>query len=324
MSSQTFLPFEHAFLREMKKQGLEAHHLFLAVSGGLDSMVLLELMIRVSSALKINFSIAHIHHGGVSEYRSRAWKLVKEQALKNDLAFHSNLQNLDNVNSTELKNESELRDYRYSELFKILNKQEGPGSLVLAHHRSDLLETRMMRLIRGVGADSLESMSAFQDNKLRPLLGFSRSELEDYAKERDISYIDDPSNEINDAFRNWIRNDWLPQLEARSKGSLKSLANSLELMSQKFKSAGEPVEFNCIEGRKINLQQFIGLGSEQKKSALIAYFKSLNLKNYTANHAIEILRQLDNPSRVHSFTMLKMSWNKDGQYLTAKPMVSGK
>ena len=225
--SHTFL--FHETLKSFKKLSIQHKKMIVGVSGGLDSMVLMRLLQELSSVCKLEFLISYIHHGlandkKTQDYRDKAYKLISQTCEKNNFLFFSS------KSKKRLKSEEAFRNFRHRE-FKKLLKQEKADLIVLAHNQNDLLETRLINLIRGSGRQGLNSMKFYQAPYLRPLLNFSREEIKKYCKTCKLNFLEDPSNKDNSYLRNWIRNKWLKDLEKKRSGSLKSLARSLELLS---------------------------------------------------------------------------------------------
>jgi tRNA(Ile)-lysidine synthase len=109
-------------------------------------------------------------------------------------------------------------------------------ALLLGHHLDDQAETFMLRLMRGAGADGLAAMAAKRDfqsgHLLRPLLGFSQAQLNDYALQAGLSWVEDPSNQDDRFDRNLIRNQIMPQLQTRWPAANTTLARSAQLVSE--------------------------------------------------------------------------------------------
>ena len=138
-------------------------------------MVLLEMLHKLKSSLELHLVVAHIHHGS-SESRDLAQSHVLSVAKAKGLRWVTNPPDEVCGNS-----EAEMREFRYHHL-KSWAREMGLV-VVTAHHSDDLLETQLLRLIRGVGPQGLQAMSPMGDKKFRPLLEFTRCELEVYARE---------------------------------------------------------------------------------------------------------------------------------------------
>lgn len=291
--SRICLNLEHRVLKALRGQDLPRRWL-LAVSGGLDSMVLAEILWRWRRYLKAEIKIAHVHHGSDAnlEFRNQAQRLVRKWAAAHKVHFITNP-----PRARKLKSEAELRGFRLHELERWRRKLK-MDLVVFAHHRDDLLETRLLRLIRGTGMQGLSAMRLHSACKLRPLLGITRAELEQYARARDLEWVEDPSNSASDAFRNWLRREWLPHLETRQKGALKSLARSLENLS--------PDDSESRLGAYVGLRRkdISQVSSTRQQTVVAEYLRALGLRGYGRGHIEEILKRLKTRRGEFSFEML--------------------
>lgn len=324
------LRLEHRILSEFRQREWGNINLLVALSGGLDSVALLYLFHNLSSLLKIQIFVGHIHHGWIQgsqgDFRGEAWGLCKKICQKLDLPFYSNLLELKPEPrfliepKTTLKSEEEMRNFRYDCLEKFRKQlQESflkPTFIATAHSADDQLETRLMQLIRGSGEQGVKAMNWKTENILRPLLSCSRQELREYIKTRKATYIDDPSNLSLDPFRNWLRNEWLFQLEKKRQGSVLALARSLRHLSEEKNSQAEGLE-KLISEKAIQYPLFLELSLEQKKRVLAIYMRVMNMKNYTLSHILEILKRLDSPSKEHKFILLKHYWTINAEQIKA-------
>lgn len=210
--------------------------ILVALSGGLDSTVLLDLLVRASELGGPTPDIIHVDHGLRRESAQEA-RFCVELAHSQGLA----------IDVARLHIEDGARGqktYRDRRLAAIARHAIGRGIEVIAlgHHGDDRLETFFLNLMRGAGLRGLTSMSDLapfplpgSDLKiLRPLLASRRAELEDYARFRDLSWVEDPSNATDKYTRNRVRHHVIPALEevGGSFGPLFSTLSNLEAESQ--------------------------------------------------------------------------------------------
>ena len=324
---------EHSVIRQLRPLELNGAALLLAVSGGLDSMALVRLMIRIQRVLEVEIAVAHVHHGPVGglrgKFRREAWQRVGNEAHHQGLAFFSNVLPKDRKKSPwsyewqqkpakVLRSEQDLRDFRFCQLDQWrqqLAKRSGKTTyLVTAHHRDDQFETRMIRLIRGTGLQGLSAMSIRDGNVLRPLLHLTRKQMESYAKRHRVKWEEDPSNVQLDPLRNWLRHEWLPALESRREGGVESFARSLEtILSQD--SVWKPEQVLGSQG--LDRQRYLELSRERKKEAVAAYLRCLGVKGYGQGHVEEIVKRLDSSRRELKFTVLKWNWIINAEQINA-------
>lgn len=305
--SRRDLKLEHTVVKTLKPHGIAGNRLLLAVSGGVDSMVMAEILHRWSRNLGLELIVAHVHHGGSQSpaqaaYRQNAQSFVKAWARERGLKFVTNRAAL----KKRLKTEQEFREYR--EGFLHVWRQKWKADFVaFAHHREDLLETRVLRLIRGTGAQGIAGMSVVNGEKLRPLMTVSRAEIEEYARLRNVHFVEDPSNENLDPFRNWLRREWLPHLEKRQPGALKSLSRSLHtLVATVVNPEMEPVQLGDFVG--LRRESLRGVSSRQQAEMIARYFRSLGLRNYAQTHVEEVMKRLSTKRRAASFELLGLEW----------------
>ena len=186
--------------------------IYIAFSGGIDSSVLVDILGKNASKLKLNITVIHVNHNISSN--SLTWmKHCKEFCSKLGLNFISEEVN---IISSGGGIESAARKARYKIFSKYLKNEE---QILTAHHMNDVSETIFLRLLRGTGIDGLSGLE--KSRKLgkglliRPFLEVSKKEIEEYAKENDINYIFDETNKDNEYDRNFLRNEIFPKLDAR-------------------------------------------------------------------------------------------------------------
>ncbi len=197
---------------------------WVAFSGGCDSLVLLHALAALGERLPARLRALHADHGLQPESAAWARDCQRQcEALKVPLE----VMRLELAPVPGQSLEALAREARYLALAARL----GPGDLLLtAHHQDDQAETLLLQLLRGSGVNGLAAMPRLAPlgpgNLARPLLGFARREIEDYARGRGLVWIDDPSNRKLDFDRNYLRHQVIPQLRARWPGLGRSLARS--------------------------------------------------------------------------------------------------
>ncbi len=177
----------------------------LAVSGGVDSMVLMRAAARVA---RDSVAVVATFDHGTGAVATRAAKLVCEHAASLGLRFVS-------VRAPRaLRGEAEWRSARWQFLRRVAAEAGSPDApipVVTAHTRDDQIETVAMRILRGSGARGLAGLYARSDI-VRPLIARGRSEVLLYALQHSVPHVDDPSNESRIYLRNRLRRDILPEL----------------------------------------------------------------------------------------------------------------
>lgn len=306
--------FFNKFLTFFKNYKIQNKRIILAISGGLDSVVLLDLMKELSSPCELELYLLHIHHGlsdkkEIQSYRDRAKKFVSRLSRSYGLEFLC-----PDPPKSLLKSEENFRHFRLFHFKKIL-KQKQADAIALAHNNNDLLETRLIQLVRGCGKEGLKGMKAWEPPYLRPLLTFSRQEIKDYALEKKLKWKEDPSNKNNHYLRNWIRNKWLVDLENKRSGSVKSLARSLESLCL---SQNEDLCFLAVTSQGIKRKLLMEMPLKEQKRVLAFYMRKLGLSNYGQSHIGEILKLTERAEKGFSATILKKTWSFTTDYISAK------
>ncbi len=192
----------------------------VALSGGVDSVVLLHLLHQLQKTQNFTLKASHVHHG-LSQNADKWVKFCEKLCAK--LLVKLDVHYIQLPKKKSLGIEGEARRLRYEKLLKTKT-----DLVVLAHHEDDQAETFLLQLIRGAGVKGLSSMGHFDDaRKLwRPLLNTSRIEIESYAKKHKLKWIEDESNQNTDFDRNFIRSKVLPILKNRFTHIIKVISRS--------------------------------------------------------------------------------------------------
>ena len=202
--------------------------LAVAFSGGLDSTVLLHATIKAHG--KKNVHAFHVHHGIQKE--ADQWQ-AHCKAVAKKFGCHFDTRNVKLNKQSNI--ESQARNLRYEALTQMCEAHK-IQDLLLAHHLDDQAETVLIQLMRGAGLPGLSAMPQVKSNELihlwRPFLNMRRKDLEIYAKEHQLTWIEDPSNEDETYRRNAVRKSILPTLEKFQKGAIENLARSAKHLGE--------------------------------------------------------------------------------------------
>jgi len=192
----------------------------VALSGGVDSVVLLHLLHSLQKKHRFTLNAIHVHHG-LSKHADK-WVRFCEKLCR-DLSVPLDVHYVKLPQKKSLGVEGEARRLRYEKLL-----QSKSDLIVLAHHEDDQAETFLLQLIRGAGVKGLSSMANFDDIRSlwRPLLNSSRIDIESYAKQYKLKWIEDESNQNIDFDRNFIRSKVLPILKNRFNHIIKVISRS--------------------------------------------------------------------------------------------------
>ena len=192
----------------------------VALSGGIDSVVLLHLLYQLQKRQNFTLKVSHVHHG-LSKNADKWVKFCEKLCKK--LSVPLDVHHIKLPQKKSLGIEGEARQLRYEKLL-----QTKTDLVVLAHHEDDQAETFLLQLIRGAGVKGLSSMAHFDGSRKlwRPLLNASRIDIESYAKKHKLKWIEDESNQNIDFDRNFLRSKVLPILKNRFNHIIKVISRS--------------------------------------------------------------------------------------------------
>ncbi|MCB5190004.1 tRNA lysidine(34) synthetase TilS [Methylobacillus arboreus] len=194
--------------------------LLVAFSGGLDSRVLLQLLAEARSSHSFVLEAMHVHHG--LSPNADAWaEFCADECRRLDVPFHCERVDVDTQSGLGI--EASARQARYAAL---LSRQA--DHVVLAHHQDDQAETLLLQLLRGAGAKGLAGMATLDRGRclLRPLMDASRAELEAFARQAGLNWIEDESNLDTAYDRNFCRHQVFPLIEQRFPAAKSTFARS--------------------------------------------------------------------------------------------------
>lgn len=184
----------------------------LAVSGGVDSMVMLHLLLRLRTRYHASLHVAHLNHDLRGAESAEAANFVRSHCEAHQIPV-----TITRAEGRALRDrgvgslQAAARDLRYRFLEQVADEQ-GADSIALGHHRDDQAETVLMNLLRGSGVRGLGGIPPVRGRIIRPLIDCSREEIERYARKEGISYVEDSSNRSLSYSRNRIRLELLPWL----------------------------------------------------------------------------------------------------------------
>jgi tRNA(Ile)-lysidine synthase len=180
-------------------------HYVIAVSGGVDSMVLLDILRQKDG---VTLTVAHFDHG-IRDVSHFDRLLVQEVAQGHGLPFVYAEGKLGSDSS-----EDQARQARYRFLHKV-QRQTNASGIITAHHMDDVMETAVHNILRGTGRKGMTSLKSV-DGIIRPLLHLPKQHLHTYAQKNQLQWAEDDSNQNLKYRRNYIRHVLLPKLKAAS------------------------------------------------------------------------------------------------------------
>ena len=203
--------------------------ILLAVSGGLDSMVMLHLFM----SSHFSFEVAHANFHLRGDESDRDEKMLIDFCEKNQLKLHRKSFSTKKIAADHGKSiEMTARDLRYQWFKEILSSGK-LKKIATAHHINDALETTIFNLIKGTGIAGIRSIQAKHENVVRPLIFAKREEIKDYALRNKITWREDKSNQSTDISRNFIRHEIIPRLRTINP----SIENAYKTSKRRFEAA---------------------------------------------------------------------------------------
>ena len=306
----SFTGFEHKLLKALKEEEVVfGKEVYAACSGGADSIALVYALGKLAKPLKLKVNILHVHHGESqstqqTEYRDKALSFCKDFAEALGFGF------LSEKFEGALESEEECRDFRQSVFVKYEH-------VFLGHHKDDLTETLVLRLIRGTGLQGLAD--PFSNKFKKPFLKlFTKAEILNYLKSEGVEYLKDPSNDESKHLRNWVRNIWLKDLE-KVRGT-NGLSKSLNLISEearllkKASAERQDDQINIDESLSkgfFSTKSWLGLTKLQKQSRVAYILLKCQKKSYTSGQINEVVKLLDQSQKRLEFNLAGLSWTKD-------------
>ncbi len=273
------MPFSPAQLLARLALLPPAHRYWVAYSGGCDSTVLLHALAALQDQLPVEVRALHVNHHlhpAAPQWAEHCHRVC--EAL--DIPLYEI--NVDARGSKGESPEAAAREARYRIFTEML--QEGDG-LLLAHHRDDQAETLLLQLLRGSGPRGLAAMPSQRPLGAgwlgRPLLGFTREALCQYAGAEGLAWIDDPSNFDTEYDRNFLRQEIMPLLQQRWPSAASTLARaaghqaeSVELLHQLAEADGQ----HCAGSRAetLRIEPLTQLTPERQRNLLRYWIDSVN------------------------------------------------
>lgn len=276
-------------LEEKFKRHLQRRRFFskqdtviVAVSTGVDSMVLLTLLQKLPATMRPHLVVAHVNH----ELRDQS--AVEEQFIR-DYCDHHHLQLAVTHWSRSVHPASGVeaagRAYRYR-FFADLMKQRGARVLVTAHHQNDLAETMLMKMVRGGQLDELVGIAdqrPFASGQLvRPLLPFAKQDLVDYARTQGIKWFEDATNQDLAITRNRYRHEIIPALQRENPRLLDHLTSYHEQLQQllDWRDRWLADQLTVIsEGEGLNLTALHRYDRADQRALLLEWLKQRGVLN---------------------------------------------
>jgi tRNA(Ile)-lysidine synthase len=246
---------------------LKDKKLFLACSGGVDSMVLLHLLVKA----EFQVSVLHVNYHLRDEDSNGDEQFVKSTCEKLTLPFYSKSADTKKILREEGGNLQDVaRKIRYH-WFSEITDQDPDNFILLAHHNDDQVETFFQHIARKSGIIGLAGMLQNHNQIIRPLLNFSKKEILEYAKTSEILWREDVSNTKSDYTRNKLRNILLPELMNQIptlKDSVLTLVKAFQDTQKLLELKVRSIVLNIIESQKWSHENFDHLSEFEQVEVL--------------------------------------------------------
>ena len=241
----------------------------VAVSGGVDSVVLLELLRRLPD---VKLVVAHFDHG-IRDDSSDDRLFVQALASQYRLPYVYKEGNLGPTAS-----EAIARDARYAFLRQVMRTADAKA-IITAHHEDDMLETAILNILRGTGRKGISSLKNTQDI-IRPLLAIPKQDIIAYAKDQGLIWHEDSTNASSVYLRNYIRHKLMPHFDMQARQQLRQLIDS---------TAGANEEIDAIlagwlmlqpSADTLNRHEFVMLPHEVSRELVAAWLRAHEIRSF--------------------------------------------
>ena len=297
---------EQKVLDTIKKYNLieDGDRVVVGVSGGPDSISLLDILNKFKKNKILNFEIvvAHVNHQ-IREEANDDEEYVRDYCEKNKIIFYAKrIDVIKYANNNKMGLEEAGRNLRYEFFDEILQK-ENANKIAIAHNKNDKAETIIMNILRGSGISGLKGIEPIRNNKyIRPIIECERLEIEKYAKENKLNPRIDKTNYENDCTRNKIRNIVLPYIREQFN------PNIVETMNRLSNLANETDEYI----QKQVIETFKEIKIEEKPKNIVLDLKKFNSKDILIRKRLliytisKVLGNLQNIEMVNIEDVIKM------------------
>ncbi|RKM58810.1 tRNA lysidine(34) synthetase TilS [Butyrivibrio sp. CB08] len=291
----------------------EESRVVVGFSGGADSVALMEVLCDLKDLLKISIFPIHLNHmirqeAGEDEEFCRAFCADK------GVPFKSVSVDIPSMAKEKSLTEEEAGRYARYEAFESYADEVGASYIAVAHHQNDVAETLLMNLLRGSGLHGASAIRPVRGNVVRPLLGVTRQEIEEFLRKRDISFCIDKTNLEDIHTRNYLRNQIIPELEDRIND------RAVEHLASAASSFDKADEF--IRGYAKEIFQRIVSSAGDKlsvnRSDLLTE-KEIIQENIVLMMFEELVRNRKDIGAVHVDAVLSLLHGTDGQTIADLP-----
>ena len=309
---------EEKVLSTIKKYDLikSKDKIVIGVSGGPDSMALLNVLINLKEKLDFQIVVAHINHGIRIEADDET-KFVEEFCKKNNIECFVKKEKVEDLaKENKVGTEEAGRKLRYDFFNEVLEKVNA-NKIATAHNENDNAETVLMNIIRGSGISGLKGIEPIRDNLfIRPLIDINRDEIEEYCKLKKLDPKFDKTNKENIYTRNKVRNKLIPFIKEEFNPNVISSLNRLSKVALEENEFLNKITYNTYE--RIKIKEALGKETIDGSNTIIISLKEFNkldlvIKNrlvlYTINKLLGSAKDIE---KVNIEDIIKLCTNNIG------------
>ena len=251
------------------KQLLNPGKYIVAVSGGVDSVVLLNML---SNLPKIEIVVAHFDHG-IRKSSETDRKFVGKLSKQYGIRFEYAEGHLGKNTSEDL-----ARKARYKFLEAAMNKHDAEA-MVTAHHQDDVIETMIINILRGTKRKGLSSLKS-TEKVIRPLLNMTKADILDYARKHKLQWREDETNQDEKYLRNWVRKNVVGKLSTEQRKKFIEIYKNSERTNTEIDSILNELHYE--KDNQLDRKLLRGLGHKEAKE-LVAHWLRLNeIRDFSA------------------------------------------
>lgn len=219
-----------AALERLSPTEVQQCRYLVAVSGGIDSMCMADLFLH--SSLKPSFAVAHVNFSLRGECSDGDQQHVSDWCQANGIEFHTiTVDTHSYASRNSVSTQMAARDLRYN-WFRSLMEEKGFNCLAIAHNLNDSVETFFLNLLRGTGIRGLSGIREVNGAIIRPLMCFTRAQIEEYMTEAGLAHREDATNSESHYSRNRIRNEVFPNFRIINPSFLATISSEMKRFSQ--------------------------------------------------------------------------------------------
>lgn len=314
------MKLEEKVLKTIQKYELikNGNTIVIGVSGGPDSMTLLNILyqLKEKKQLETKIVVAHVNHG-IRKEAEEETKYVENFCQKYSIPCYIKKEKVEQLAKLQKVGTEEAgRNLRYS-FFEEVGQMVKADKIVTAHNANDNAETILMNILRGTGTSGLKGIEIKRQNRyIRPLLECNRKEIEEYCVQENLEPRQDKTNQENIYTRNRIRNELIPYLEREFNPNIITTLNRLAILA---KEENEYLEQQVkAHYEEVKIEEYLGNKQLEGKNTILLDLKKFNqqelvIKNRLVRYTINrVTTSCQNIEKIHIADIVKLCENNIG------------